>query len=260
MSVVNTCRLCETEKELQLSHIIPRSFIRRSKKNGQTVLFTAGEGAKTGNYDPKEYLLCHECEQYISKEFESYGIDLLKNRNNVKKVENGVIFNDFNHNKFYLFLISILWRASISTIPTFKHIDLCSEFNDLIRFCILNNTLKIQTSIRLSHVVKISILRVVDEKGDLGDELLKGALFNLDYESHQDEIYYYFMVDGFLIVYNFTLHNDIHELRCKRIYAQLTNTSRLFVPRCDFRKLSQIYNAFSSMANEVKKTQNKHFK
>ncbi|MGL5525552.1 MAG: hypothetical protein ACRDCY_17530 [Aeromonas veronii] len=252
MSPIKMCRLCEAEKELQLSHIIPRSLIKRRKLNGQTIRFTVGEGAKKENYDPKEFLLCHECEQYISNEFEYYGIDLLRNRSNVKKVEGGIIFNNFNYSKFYLFLTSILWRASISTIPIFKHIDLRSELNDLIRSCILKNTLKIQTSIRLSHIVKISILRVVDKNDDIND-LLKGVLFNLNYECSQNQIDYYFMVDGFLIIYNLTLHKDIHELRCDRIYAQLKNTRQLFVPTCDFRNFPQIYNAFSSMADEARR-------
>ncbi|EON88690.1 hypothetical protein [Plesiomonas shigelloides] len=252
MQVVAHCRLCEKEKELKLSHIIPRSFIKRRKQNGKTVLYTVGKGAVTGIYDPKELLLCHECEQFLSKEFESYGIDLLRNKKNVSKVSGGVIFNNFNYSKFYLFLISILWRASISSIETFKQVDLCPEYNELIRSCLLKKSLKIQTSIRLPHVIKIAMIRVVDVKNELGDELLKGALLNVNRKSSHDQICYYFMVEGFLFVYDFTLPKDLHELRCDRIYAQLTDSSKLFVPTCDFRNLSQIYNAFACMANEAK--------
>jgi hypothetical protein len=70
---LSNCHLCDSPSELQESHIIPRYYFKSLKgKSGQ--LFSASTDelmkAKLTNADPKEELLCWDCEQFISRNFE----------------------------------------------------------------------------------------------------------------------------------------------------------------------------------------------
>lgn len=251
------CRMCNDIKPLQKSHIIPRSYFKSLKgKSGQmfSVTVDGSSKAKLTNSDPKERLLCRECEQYLSKNFERYGTRLLKDRRKVKRSKDCVVFDNFRFKEFYLYLISIFWRASISGLPRYKHINLGKEINNLLCYCLRWNTIKIQTSLRLDHFFKISLIRIVDKTGQLDDESIKKTMVDLNFErgnNIDDGMLYYFMVDGFLIVYHFSPEKDIHKVRTKKNFAQISNNNRLCVPISDFRNFKQLANCFSSLTKQA---------
>lgn len=119
------------------SHSIPRSYFKRLKKDSpQLMIIQKGSKPKLENIDPKEPLLCFECEQFISNEYESYGTRLLRNPHNIRKNSDHIIVNSFNYKRFYLFLLSILWRASISKNVHYSSVNGVPELDDLMRHCI----------------------------------------------------------------------------------------------------------------------------
>jgi hypothetical protein len=259
---LSNCHLCNSESELQNSHIIPRSYFKNLKgKSGQ--LFFVSTDTESGvvsselsNSDPKEKLLCWECEQYISHNFEQYGTRLFKNHKKVTRTKQVVIFTHFRFKEFYLFLISILWRVSISSLPRYEHIDLGEKFNDLLRHCVKENKIKIQTSLRLDHFFKISVIRIVDKSKQIDDKAIKKILFDFNYEKGDvasDGMVWYFMIDGFLIIYNFSPEKDIHEVRTKRVYAQITNKHTLSVPISDITNFKQLVDGISSIRKQAVK-------
>lgn len=126
------CRLCTKETELRDSHIIPRSFIKKVKgESPQLIKMNVGTSEKPAleNADWKEKLLCSDCEQFLSNRYETTQLTYLRNGRIVQKHPNRITFSSFNFEKFYLFWLSILWRASVSSLPAFKHVDLGSEMN-----------------------------------------------------------------------------------------------------------------------------------
>ena len=108
------CKLCDSLDELQESHIIPRSIFKSLKrKSGQLAKVNGVSGTPLvkENSDLKEPLLCKNCEQFLSVSYEQYGTRLFKNPNGVTKKENHIEFANFEYEKYYLYLLSILWRA-----------------------------------------------------------------------------------------------------------------------------------------------------
>ncbi|WP_436343094.1 hypothetical protein [Natronorubrum sp. FCH18a] len=60
------CSLCQQEKELVDSHIIPNFVIRWIKKSGATSFLRTAENPETRIQDYKEPMLCNDCEQILS--------------------------------------------------------------------------------------------------------------------------------------------------------------------------------------------------
>lgn len=116
------CKLCNKDKELVRSHIIPKSFFASLKDDtNETILVYDKHNSypkriPKGFYD--ESLLCHECECKF-KEFDQYAKELL--------LDSEILFSKdtrfltplwalpkYNYFKLKLFFISLLWRASAS--------------------------------------------------------------------------------------------------------------------------------------------------
>jgi len=257
---LSTCHLCSLERELRDSHIIPRSYFRNLKDNeGQ--LFVVNRSLDSGlvnsklsNADPKEKLLCWECEQYINCNFEQYGTRLFKNHKKVKRAKDIVIFNEFRFKEFYLFLISILWRVSISSLPRYKHIDLGQSINDLFRYCIKENQIQFHSSFRLDHFIRISVIRVIDNSNRIDDKILKKIFFDFNYEKGElasEGMIWYFMVDAFLIIYNFSPEDDISKVRTNRVFAQITDKQTLRVPISDISNFKQLVDGLNSISKQT---------
>lgn len=106
MSNLTNCHMCSKSSELQNSHIIPRSYFKSLKgNNGQLFIVSTDEsvGSKLTNSDPKEQLLCWECEQFISVNYERYGTRLFKEYRKVKRYNQYIVFKQFRFKEFTYF-------------------------------------------------------------------------------------------------------------------------------------------------------------
>lgn len=228
------CRLCKSDKQLKKSHIIPKSYFRSLKAgNGQLLKIVCEKDTKIllGNYDPKEHLFCNDCEQFLSMRYEAYGTRVFKPGPLTRETAQYVELRGFRFKDFYLYLISILWRASISSV--FRAVSLPDNLNELMRHSIKNETIKIGTSLRLEHFIKISLVRMTDKTGQIDDRTIRRIFFEPMVEkgnSIDDGIVYYFMVDGFLIIYHLSANLDIHKLRTSFNRAQIMNRNSVKVP------------------------------
>ncbi len=250
--------MCGSEEEIRKSHIIPRSYFKYIKSSdGQLVRVTIDDATSVSNTNgnPTEFLLCSKCEQFISAEYEKYGTRLFKDSKNVQKAKTYITFNGFKYKQFYLYLISILWRASISSLPEFKSVNLHEELNDILRQHLINKTIKINTSYRLDHFIKISVLRMIDSTNSINDDIIKSILMTINIDRSPDnksDFAYYFMVDGFLIIYYINLSNDPHTIRTKKIYGQLKDRTQISIPKEEIHNLKQISDAFSALIEKSK--------
>ena len=155
------CKLCLEEKPLlKESHIIPDFIYRQSNvydKNHKITQLEVNDFAQNGRVkkisssDYESDILCQNCdnvilgklETYVSKAF--YSKDKLTDdikpicKNYKSSNGNGVtICENLNYTKLKLFLLSILWRANISSRDFFKQIQL-GEHGDILRKMILDN-------------------------------------------------------------------------------------------------------------------------
>jgi hypothetical protein len=126
------CRLCGQEAELCNSHIIPEFFYgpmyednriyavpRYSQNSPKSKIRILQKGSK-------EKLLCQGCENKFSK-YENYTRQLFfKERSWVVEVnlKDFTLLTEIDYRKFKMFQLSVLWRASISSLPEFKHFTL----------------------------------------------------------------------------------------------------------------------------------------
>lgn len=91
----------------------------------------------------REFLLCGGCEETISR-WEQYAQKTLYGRHNPKYVkQNGqkhgeyILFTGINYEKFKLFLLSMLWRASVSNLEQFRQVRLGHHHQERVRKMIL---------------------------------------------------------------------------------------------------------------------------
>jgi hypothetical protein len=127
------CKLCGEDRKLIKAHIIPEGFFRPLRL-GSTVLEmhsnTNGALPKKspiGIYDKN--ILCEKCDKYIGL-WDDYAHKLLiQNFSENFAVYEGSTkaaykINVYDYEKLILFFLSILWRATISSQPFYKRIEI----------------------------------------------------------------------------------------------------------------------------------------
>ena len=146
-----TCRLCLRERELlRKSHIIPDFMYRELfDDKHRMVKGTPITGERPQNLQSGEYeggLLCASCDNSIIGGYEGYASKVLYGGGipirveNVRKADDGLeitILHGLDYKIFKLFLLSILWRASISSLPFFDAVDL-GPYEEKLRVALLS--------------------------------------------------------------------------------------------------------------------------
>lgn len=207
------CRLCQEDKTLiKKSHIIPKflykGILLKGKKIHQINLNNFNEQKSTfpdGIYD--KYILCANCDNHIIGQYESYAgaafyylkdnsssrqtiqVEIIDGADGLKSV----FFRNIDYTKFKLFLLSILWRADISTNKFFNNVSL-GVHSERIRKMILNGHAGSKDEYETSllyidslHVPAKSILNPLKLR-DSG---------NTSYIFHINNIMYFFNISGF---------------------------------------------------------------
>ena len=132
MNNLQSCRFCNCRSSLLKAHIIPEAFFRRLRDRDRPPLLVSGrEGqmpkrSPIGVYD--KGILCSGCEkQFLS--VDSYGTDVILS--SFQKyfspihIEGKIAAfrSDTLNTKMMLrFLLSLLWRASVSTQPFYERV------------------------------------------------------------------------------------------------------------------------------------------
>ena len=154
MQTIGKCRLCQCEKPLlNESHIIPEfMYANLFDKNHKLNKFAPAQFIKgekrlmrppTGEYDTG--LLCAKCDNEIIGGYETYARKALYGKVGEYsgdlpecanfKTSGGLTFThckNIHFKEFKLFLLSILWKASISSRPFFKEVNL-GPYEETIR-------------------------------------------------------------------------------------------------------------------------------
>lgn len=251
------CKLCYCDAELQESHIFPRSYFKFIKSGeGQILEFTIDKDSEPvlSNFDPKEHLFCSKCEQFLSARYESYGTQVFRKAINIERHSDYVKIKSFNYNKFYLFLMSIIWRASISTIERYRHIEFDEVMNYRFSQCITKGTTRISPSVKLDHFFKVSILRLKDLSNQLSDKVIRKIFIDLNFrktEDINDGITYFFVIEGFLILINFNASADIHSLRTDKIHNQMIDKPYIKIPFVDIWNIKEISDSLSIATDKI---------
>jgi hypothetical protein len=156
--VLGKCALCLLQKDLQASHLMPRSLYKKTRSSGpgnQDPIIVKSSGLRRTSHQVKNYVLCRDCEHRFNINGEGYVMTLVTDRNGtfplldmlnastatVKKAEfatySAGVTPQIDRVKLAFFAISVIWRASIHTWhlqdgETVK-LDLGRRYNEEIR-------------------------------------------------------------------------------------------------------------------------------
>lgn len=153
------CRLCQCEKELRRSHIVPDFFRDESGsmyptgKSGEPQPFTQPihthpgkkfQRKQHGYWETRhgmvEYLLCGDCEQRFSA-LEDYAKKFFYGRSNPIRLQLPINEDSFvaEYKQMKLFQLSLLWRASEARGEFFSAVSLSDQHKERLRLMLLNN-------------------------------------------------------------------------------------------------------------------------
>lgn len=129
------CKLCSNQRELCYSHIIPEFMYKALYSNNHKFNGIQPDGSVSKlQKGLREYLLCADCEGKLNK-YETYS-SILFRRLIKENFKGEVLCESIDYKQLKLFLLSILWRAGVTTVPTFA-IDL-GPHEERIRDMIVN--------------------------------------------------------------------------------------------------------------------------
>lgn len=149
--MVGKCKLCGEDKELcEQSHIIPNFMYQHLfDQNNRMHAIRIRESKikqlgyrKTGEFDKR--ILCHSCDNETLGKLDRYASLILYD--GYPKIfeqrvgPDGMKYTycaEIDYAQFKLFLLSVLWRASISTRPLFREVQL-GPHEERIRQMLLN--------------------------------------------------------------------------------------------------------------------------
>lgn len=126
--VLGICKYCGEEKELIKSHIIPKCLYKLPEFGRLITIETVTKNVNKVNHQNglKEPLLCSKCDKELGvlDEYANIILSSEYKRHPFKEVGNIKTFlmlqNDFDYVKLRKFFISLIWRASISSIVNFS--------------------------------------------------------------------------------------------------------------------------------------------
>lgn len=249
---VKGCRLCLKDLPLLQSHIIPSAVIVQTKRIDERRTASQLVVTKTDpdsrptleNFDPKEPLCCQACETLLRSQYEDYGTKILNPERAVIHHRTAVIMEGLDYPTFYLYLLSILWRASVSSLPDFQNIKIRPSLEEMMRRVIYHKTLHCNLEYRIDDVVKIFVFKVIDKREKLKQKHIDKALFLPGTELKEGTTLHYFMSGGYLICY-LILPADLGKtLPVLKNDGQLGPGRWYKFPKVDIANFGQIANGF----------------
>jgi hypothetical protein len=156
---VAPCALCTEMKTLCASHIIPNAYFKTMKRqsNGLLVMFDTHPetDVKKGSDSWWEYLLCADCEMVCGR-LETAWIPRLRDAGKkFKSVEQKVPLIDFEYHSFRRFLLSVLWRSSVSKQEEFKTVRLLGAAKEYLRKVIFDGGAAPEEGVLSTRISKI---------------------------------------------------------------------------------------------------------
>ncbi len=129
MSMTDTplaiCRLCQQERKLCHSHIVPELLYQPLYNDEHKFMGITGQGNKGWKPLPKgirEHLLCFDCEQLLNDKYEK---PFMEQQSLPDRIELDSAYTAvFNYPTIKLFNLSILFRASVSSLQSFRGVNL----------------------------------------------------------------------------------------------------------------------------------------
>lgn len=162
MPELGKCKLCNEQKDLQLSHAVGDSVFKKifRTNSGKAISITSGnEDISYCSDSWAEHQLCAGCEELLNVEYEKYSLGVLRGQGCLfSKTNLGISFSGLDQHKLVMYFLSIYWRAANSRHPSYKNAVILEQDNEYLRNAIFYN-LKIPSgkfSVKVSRVIDLS--------------------------------------------------------------------------------------------------------
>ena len=210
MSKHGTCKLCGSySKLIKQSHIIPNFMYKSLLDEGNKFFFLSLKNNihkpqvfQTGVFD--KYILCRTCENELLSKLEKYSSYVLyggRSKEDIlvtnKKSLDGIRtihVQNIDYRKFKLFVLSVIWRAHISSHVFFKNVDIGSH-DKIIKGMLLSGNAGLESEYRIS----------IFAFKDSSDNLMRFFL-NPEVKKDDENHFITFFINGFL--YFISLQTD----------------------------------------------------
>ncbi len=181
-SGLGVCRLCLQQRELQLSHIKPE-FVYGPLYDDRHRLdvFDLERGAQPRRITPArkpqkgfcERLLCKECEGRFNR-WETYTSELLYGRQKgagILSTHTSSVPIDYA--SFKLFVMSVVWRAGLSSLPFFQYVELGRNHEERLRVMLLSGTPGAPIEYGITIVMESALPRELVEQAMASPECIR---------------------------------------------------------------------------------------
>lgn len=171
-------------------------------RSSQLVIMTIPgvEKPRLDNVNWTEPLLCKQCEGFLRDSYETSQIEKLKGaRDKVTTAHEKLTLYALDYQRFYLFWLSIFWRASVSKLEVFSSVELPLEIMDLMRFAIQSRRVKYH-HYDLSDLLQIGIVKIKPH-GYMKNEDVRGLMSSFKVFNNNGFPCYLLFVGGLAVVY-----------------------------------------------------------
>ena len=136
------CKLCHQEAELRDSHVIPEFLYEAlydEKHRYHVVSNVHGKFPRPEQKGLRERLLCATCEARFNR-WETYAANVLYGKNKARshKRDGTIIIEALDYLQFKLFLLSLIWRAGVSSLLVFRETTLGPHHEEELRTMLLS--------------------------------------------------------------------------------------------------------------------------
>ena len=139
------CRLCLKNRKLCNSHIVPEFLYGDLYNDDHKMMGINGRGNrgwKPLQIGSREHLLCSDCERHLNDKYEKlfhkqWLVDLPLPDRIPENAPHTVVYDYLT---FKLFHLSILFRASVSSLPTFREVNLGVVHEERIRKMLISES------------------------------------------------------------------------------------------------------------------------
>ena len=222
---INKCKLCNEEKILCNSHIIPQFFFSYILTDSKIAFVEKGNSYEKSSNGYKEKLLCLDCETKIGKH-EKYVSETLLDIRNEKRAyytdDNFNIYDNISYFHFKLFALSLVWKSSISSLEFYSNIELNERHEENMRLMLLNN------DPREENTYPILIFRIENDKTNpLSDEDLYLSIKTPHTSKLKSHHSYSIIAGGFA----FTIIASSHMQQLEPHYNCIKKDNSLYIPK-----------------------------
>ena len=231
--------LCENTADLCNSHALPDALFRPMLQQGNGSAIVTSDDLTTPISRSSDTWstpqLCADCEKLLNEECDSYGLAIFKGKKGrAARTPAGVSLQDVDAGKLRMFLLSVLWRMSVSTHSSYLNAQVPHVLREELRATLLARGQ--YTASRL----QVSLQRLHDstEVGGITSEHFREVVMS-PFIRKADKFYAVcFLIHGFLVqVYIPSL-----PVKFRRIFHVIEpRATVVFAPLLEFTKFPELF-------------------